>query len=176
VIVAEHVGGATRLALVSDATTPTPARWRIRAFDMAGRLLAEHGAAVTLPPLSATEAARIDDATLFAGADPKTSYAVAELLVGGAPVSRAIVERGVPKDMAYPDPGLHATWHGRELTVTATALARAVMLDFGAVGAQPSDDGFDLLPGESRTVSVAATASPAALARALTLRSLGSRR
>ena len=58
VIVAEHVGGATRLALVSDATTPTPARWRIRAFDMAGRLLAEHGAAVTLPPLSATEAAR----------------------------------------------------------------------------------------------------------------------
>ncbi|WP_426263279.1 beta-mannosidase [Sphingomonas sp. PWP1-2] len=176
VIVAEHVGAATRLALVSDATTPTPARWRVRAFDMAGRLLAEHGAAVTLPPLSATEAARIEDAALFAGADAKTSYAVAELLVGDAPVSRAIVERGVPRDMAYPDPGLHATWHGRELTVTATALARAVMLDFGAVGAQPSDDGFDLLPGESRTVSVASTASPAALARALTLRSLGSRR
>ncbi|MEP7007530.1 MAG: glycoside hydrolase family 2 protein [Sphingomonas bacterium] len=176
VIVAEHAGAATRIALVSDATAPIAARWRLRGFDMAGRPLGEQGAAVTLPPLSASEAARIEDATLFAGADPKTSYAVAELLVGDAPVSRAIIERGVPKDMAYPDPGLHATWHGREVTVTATALARAVMLDFSAIGAQPSDDGFDLLPGESRTVSVASAASPTALARALMLRSLGSRR
>ncbi len=58
------------------------------------------------------------------------------------------------------------------MTITATALARAVMLDFGDVAAQPSDDGFDLLPGESITVAVASEASPATLAKSLTLRTL----
>jgi len=51
-----------------------------------------------------------------------------------------------------------------------------VMLDFGSIGAHPSDDGFDLLPGESRTITVTSKATPKALAAALTLRSLGSRR
>ncbi|WP_242137823.1 glycoside hydrolase family 2 protein [Sphingomonas sp. TREG-RG-20F-R18-01] len=176
VIVAEHTESTTRIALVSDATTPTPARWRVRAFDMAGKPLAEQGAAATMPALSATDVAKLDDATLFAGADPATSYAMAELLVGDAVVSRAMIERGVPKTMHYPDPGLSATWDGNRVTVRATALARAVMLDFGDVGAHPSDDGFDLLPGESRTISVTSKASPKALAAALTLRSLGSRR
>ena len=47
------------------------------------------------------------------------------------------------------------------------------LFDFGDVAAQPSDDGFDLLPGESVTLDVASDASSTALARALTLRSLG---
>jgi beta-mannosidase len=176
VIVAEHKDTATRISLVSDATTPIAARWRVRAFDMAGKPLAEQGAETTLPALSATDVAKLDDAALFAGADPATSYAVAELMIGDAVVSRTIIERGVPKTMRYPDPGLTATWSGDTVTVRATALARAVMLDFGSIGAHPSDDGFDLLPGESRTITVTSKATPKALAAALTLRSLGSRR
>ena len=176
VIVAEHKDTSTRIALVSDATTPIAARWRVRAFDMAGKPLGEQGAAANMPALSATDVAKLDDAALFGTADPASSYAVAELLVGNAVVSRAIIERGVPKTMHYPDPGLTATWSGNTVTVRSTALARAVMLDFGKIGAHASDDGFDLLPGESRTITVTSTASPKALAAALTLRSLGSRR
>lgn len=175
-IVAEHAGGATRIALVSDATAPIAASWRVRAFDMAGRPLGTREATTTLAPLASTEAASLPDVDLFAGADPAASYAVAELTIGSTLASRAIVERAPPKDMRYPDPGLTATWNGRNVTVTAAALARAVMLDFGALAAQPSDNGFDLLPGESRDLTIASDASPAALARALTLRSLGSRR
>jgi beta-mannosidase len=118
------------------------------------------------------EAARLEDAALFGVADARASYAVAELLIDGRPVSRAIVERAPPKDMAYPAPGLSMRWEGKAVTVTASALARAVMLDFGEVDAQASDDGFDLLPGESRTVSVESEASAAKLERALTLRTL----
>ncbi|WP_294392250.1 glycoside hydrolase family 2 protein [uncultured Sphingomonas sp.] len=175
-IVAEHRGNATRLSLVSDATQPLPARWTIRSFAMDGTPLKENGGTVTLPPLSAIPVPTLTDDALFGGADPAASYAVAEMIVGDTVASRAIVERGVPKDMRYPDPGLTATWTDKQVTVTAKRLARAVMLDFGAMPAQPSDNGFDLLPGESRTVTVAADATPAALARALTLRSLGSRR
>ncbi|MGK6320468.1 beta-mannosidase [Sphingomonas sp. DT-204] len=172
-VVAEHRDGKTRIALVSDATAPVRARWQVRAFDMAGKPLGERGGDVTLDPLSAKDVANLTDTELFAGADPKASYAVAELQVDGRSVSRTIVERAVPKDMAYPAPGLTARWDGKRVTITAKALARAVMLDFGALAAQPSDDGLDLLPGESVTIDVRSKAPAAALKRALTLRTLG---
>ena len=140
---------------------------------MAGKPLGAKDARVTLEPLSAQEAASIADADLFAGADPKASFAVAELLVDGRAVSRTVVERAEPKDMAYPAPKLTIRWDGKHATITAGALARAVMLDFGDVAAQPSDDGFDLLPGESVTIDVASDASATALRKALTLRTLG---
>jgi beta-mannosidase len=47
------------------------------------------------------------------------------------------------------------------------------MLDFGAIAAQPNDDGFDLLPGESVTVEVRSDATAQALQGALILRTLG---
>jgi beta-mannosidase len=172
-VVAEHNDGATRVALVSDATAPIAAEWRIRAFDMAGKPLGTKGAAVTLEPLGAQEVASVADAELFASADPKASFAVAELLIDGRSVSRTIVERALPKDMAYPAPALTVRWEGKSVTITAGALARAVMLDFGDLAAQPSDDGFDLLPGESVTIEVRSDASAAALKRALTIRTLG---
>ena len=172
-IVAERKDGATRIALVSDATTPIAARWRVRTMDMAGRLIGDRGGPVTLMPLAVTEAAMLRDDDLFAAADPSASYAVAELIVGDRPVSRAIVERLAPKAMTYPAPGLSVRWEGRTATVTATRLARAVHLGFGTLDARPSDDGFNLLPGEHRTVTIASDASPAALAGALTLATLG---
>jgi beta-mannosidase len=172
-IVAQHRDGATVVSVVSDATQPITGQWRIRSFDMEGKLIGNREEAVSVLPLSATQVASIPDADLFHGADAKASYAVAELLLDGKPVSRTIVERALPKDMAYPAPGLKAAWEGKKVTITATALARAVMLDFGATAAQPSDDGFDLLPGESITVDVRSDATAAALKRALTLRTLG---
>jgi beta-mannosidase len=171
-IVAEHRGAATRVVLVSDATTPTAAHWRLTGYDMTGRQLSTRDEAVTLAPLAATEVASVADDVLFAGADAAASYGVAELVIDGKVASRTLVERRLPKDMAYPAPQLAARWHGRQVTITAGHLARAVMLDFGSVAAQPSDNGFDLLPGESVTIDVAAKASPATLAKALTLRTL----
>ncbi|HYC96249.1 MAG TPA: glycoside hydrolase family 2 protein, partial [Sphingomicrobium sp.] len=149
IIVAERKGEATRIALVSDATTPLPAEWRVRTFDMKGAMLNERRGTATLAPLSAADVATLTDQKLFANAAPNESYGVAELLVGGRAISRSIVERRAPKDMAYPAPGLIPRWQGKTLTLTATNLARAVYIGFGTLAAQPSDNGFDLLPGES---------------------------
>lgn len=153
-IVAEHKDGATRIALVSDAQQAVPATWRVTVRDMTGATLATREGTTSLAPLSSTDVARFADTDLFGAADPARSYAVAELLVGGTVVSRELVERGAPKDMAYPDPGLTLRRKGDTLTITARNLARAVMLDFGAAGGSASDNGFDLLPGESRTVTI----------------------
>jgi beta-mannosidase len=171
-IVAEHKDGATRISLISDATTPTAARWRVRTMTMDGTVSKDTTAALSLPPLSSTLAATLSDEALFGAAPPAASYAVAELFVGDTVASRAIIERALPKDMAYPDPGLSVRWTGNDATITAKNFARAVMLDFGAVAAQPSDDGFDLLPGESVTIHVVSDASTATLRKALTLRTL----
>jgi len=124
--------------------------------------------------LSARDVASLADKDLFGGAVPNQSYAVAELLLNGRTVSRSIVERRAPKDMAYPAPALATRWQGKNLTLTAANLARAVQIGFGTVAAQPSDNGFDLLPGESVTVSIDSAADPATLARSLTLSTLAS--
>jgi beta-mannosidase len=173
IIVAEHKGDATRIALVSDASTALPAEWRVRAFDMTGRLLNEHGSAATLAPLSANDVAVLDDRSLFGSAPSNQSYAVAELLLNGRVVSRSTVERRAPRDMGYPPPGLSTRWQGKNLTLTATNLARAVQIGFGTIAAQPSDNGFDLLPGESLTVTIDSAADASALSRALTLSTFG---
>ena len=174
IIVAERKGDATRIALVSDSTAPLPAQWRVRVFDMAGKHLNERGGPVTLAPLSATDVALLDDKDLFGNVAASQSYAVAELLLKDRVVSRSIVERRVPKDVAYPAPGLATHWQGKNLTLTAANLARAVQIGFGTVAAQPSDNGFDLLPGESVTLTIDSTADQAALARSLTLSTLAS--
>jgi len=173
-IVAERTD-RTRITLVSDAAAPVPARWRLTVRDMAGAILSTREEAVTLPADGVARVADLDDAALFGAAPANASYAVAELLVGGRVVSRDLVERLVPRQMAYPRPGLYARWAGKAVTITATHLARAVMLDFGTLDARPSDGGFDLLPGESITVTVASDQPADALARALSLRTLGPR-
>ncbi|KQT34632.1 beta-mannosidase [Sphingomonas sp. Leaf412] len=173
VVVAERAGDATRIALVSDAVVPVAATWRVRGFAMDGRALGMREGAVTLAPGSAADVATIPDAALFADAPAAASYAVAEMVVGDRPVGRAIVERLRPRAMAYPAAGLTARWRGRELTITAARLARVVGIGFGPIDARPSDEGFDLLPGESVTVTIDSRADPAALAKALTLSTLG---
>jgi beta-mannosidase len=170
-IAAERKDGATKVSLISDATTSTEAVWRMRALDVDGKVLATTETPATLAPLSATPVATLPDATLFAGGDPARTIAVAELLVDGRVTSRVLLS-AAPKTMTLPDPGLTATWETNRLTLTATNLARAVWLDFGKVEATPSDNAFDLLPGESVTVTVASKTSTAALKRALTIRTL----
>ncbi len=169
-IVGEHRGGATRIALVSDATTPMQARWRVTVRDMTGATLDRREAAVTLAPLSATTVATLADADLFGSADPAKSYAVAELLTESVSadglqrenrvVSRTVIERLPPKAMAYPDPGLTLRRTGDAVTITARNLARAVMVDMGDRPGQASDGGFDLLPGERITVTVTGKQTP----------------
>jgi beta-mannosidase len=170
-IAAARKDGATKISLISDATVPTAAVWRVRTLDVDGKALATTETPATLAPLSATAVATLPDATLFAGGDPARTIAVAELVVEGRVTSRALVS-AAPKTMTLPDPGLTAKWAGDRLTLTASKLARAVWIDFGKLEATPSDNAFDLLPGESITVTIASKESEAALRRALTVRTL----
>lgn len=171
-IAAEHAKGKTSISLMSDATTPTKATWRltVMSVDGSGATRQEHEA--TLPALSSTPVATLTDAQIFGTGDPKTHIALAELVVDGQTVSRALIEPTLPKDAALPDPGLTATWNNGRLILHATRLARAVWVDFGMIDATLSDNAFDLMPGETREITVTSAANLAQLKRNLHIRTL----
>ncbi|WP_260923265.1 beta-mannosidase [Novosphingobium sp. 9] len=172
IVTAEHKDASTHVTLVSDAVSPVAAQWSLTGYAMDGTKLGQAGGDVTLAPTTATTGADVPDAQVFGTAASNASYAVAELTVGGKLVSRQIVERELPKAMAYPVPQVAVTWDGDTVTLRAAKLARAVMLDFGSVDAHAADNGFDLLPGESRSIQITSKAGEAALRKALVVRTL----
>ncbi|SEI51806.1 beta-mannosidase [Frateuria terrea] len=171
----EH--GTTQVTLVSDRTTPVQARWRLRVMDFAGRVISEQQHGVTLAPLAATPVGSFGDAQL-ADADPRSRFAAVDLLVDGRSVSRSLVFFGAPRQLALPQPHIHAGWapsgDGYTLTLDTDALAREVWLSFGQVDAQISDNAFDLLPGEPVSLHVRSAAGLDVLRRALRMQDLAS--
>ncbi len=166
--------GVTRLSVVSDRRQPFDATARIRVFAMDGKLIDEQQRHVRVGALASTFVGRFSDAQLLHGASPERSVAVFDLLVGGKRVSRHFLCFAAPKALTLPDPGLRVTLapDGRHLTVSAQRFAREVWITFGKWHARLSDNAFDLLPGESRTLAVRSNAAAAALRQALRVRSL----
>jgi beta-mannosidase len=176
IITAIRNKGVTQVGVVSDRTTPFAAQWRLKVMDVDGRVLAQRSGTATAAPLAVTSIETLADAALLKGADPTRTFAVYELSEGGQPVSRAVVYFAAAKAMALPDPGvntdLRKTADGYALTLTATKLARAVWIDVGETDAKLSDNAFDLLPGESRTLHIESAADLATLGKSLAVRSL----
>jgi len=168
--------GETTVSLVSDRTAPIDARWRLRLMDLAGKVLRDESHDVTLAPLASTQVARYTDAQLLAGADPRATFAVFDLIEDGKLVSRNPVFFALPKALHLPRPDIQTQLtpaaQGYTLTLATDALARDVWVSFGDLDAAPSDNGFDLLPGEPVTLAVDSKASVEALRQALQVQDL----
>lgn len=157
-IAALRNNGSTTVSLVSDDTAPLALRWRMRAMDFAGKVLSEHEEAAELPALSSSKVATYTDAQLLNGADPHATFAVFELLDGGKVVSRNLVFFDEAKTLSLPAPQIHTSLaagsDGYTLTLSSDKLARNVWVSFGDLDAEVSDNAFDLLPGQSVTLTV----------------------
>jgi beta-mannosidase len=168
--------GRTGVSLVNDRASARDGELRLRVMSLSGKLLRDERKPVQLAPLSAAKVASYSDAELLGDADPRTTVAVFELAVPGEPVSRGVVYFNAAKDIAWPDPGLRGELRrdgdGYVLALHASALARAVWIDFEGLDAEVSDNALTLLPGETATVRVKATADLETLRGALRLRSL----
>ncbi len=168
--------GTTTVSLVSDRTTAMPAHWRMQVMSFDGKLLSHAEGDATLAPLSSTPVGSYTDAELLKGADPKATFAVFDWLDGERTLSRNLVFFDEPKNLALPQAGIHATLasarDGYQLTLTATALARDVWVSFGDRDAELSDNAFNLLPGETVTLTVHSKAALDDLRGALKITSL----
>ncbi|RDS79745.1 glycoside hydrolase family 2 protein [Dyella monticola] len=175
-IAALRNNGQTTVSLVSDQTTPVSAHWRMRVMDFAGKVLREHEEAVTAPALSSTKIATYSDAQLLNGADPHASFAVFDWLDGDKVISSNLVFFDEAKALTLPLPHIHTTLQaagaGYTLMLSSDVLARDVWVSFGDLDADVSDNAFDLLPGQSVTLTVHSKRGLDALKHALQVQDL----
>jgi len=169
--------GVTRFSLLNDGRDAITAQWRVRVMDVDGRESARQQETVTLSPMGVTDVARFVDADLLKGDDPARSVAAFELLRDGAVLARRLVHFVPAKEQALAAGQLQAVLRADgdryRLRLQARGLVRAVWIDFGDVAAEPEDNAFDLLPGETRELVVRSRADLPTLRAALQLRTLG---
>jgi len=164
---------------VSDRRAALPARLTARVIDFAGNTLSRVDQNVMLAANASRAYMTFKEGDLLKGADPSKVLLVTELAADGAPPSRNLLFFKKTKDLQLPRPEIKlAVAPGANgtlaVTVAAKQLARNVFLSRGAVDGFFDDNYFDLLPGETVTVTFRprAPTTPAALQAALTATSI----
>ncbi|KRG40905.1 beta-mannosidase [Stenotrophomonas pictorum JCM 9942] len=169
--------GNTSVSLLNDGLQPLPAQWRLRVLDFDGRVLQQREQALTLAPQSATAVARLSDAELLQGADPRRSVAVFDLMRDGTLLAQRLVYFTAAKDQALAagqlQTELRAVGDHHVLQLRSAGLVRGIWIGFDKNVASVEDNAFDLLPGQSRELVVRGAADLATLRKALQVRTLG---
>jgi len=172
--------GKTRVRLINDQAQPLQAMLRRRVLDMEGRVLSSASQAVVLAAAAVTDAGEFTDHSLLRGADPQRTVAVYELLQDDTVIARQIVGFTEPKDQQLPRGTLHSRVEAQEdgstfVRLKASGVVRAAWLEFEGVDVAVDDNLLDLLPGETRDISIRADANLAALRAALRVQTLNDR-
>ncbi len=172
VLVSPHVrDGKIEVAVVSDRMQPLHGTVRLQLMDFSGKVLLQKDVPVAMQPLSVAQVWASTQAEFLQSQDPSLVFLHTELLVpgenDGQPVSTNNLYFLPFKDLHLPLATPQTKWvtiDGQPaLQLTSSALARDVDVDPGTLDAQPSDNFFDLLPGQPVTIRFQTTASVRAL-------------
>ena len=164
---------------ISDLRTDARARLTARLIDFTGRELARREQAIVLAANASKPYLTFPEAEILKGADPARVVLATELAIEGGVTERNLLYFKKTKDLQLPKPDLKlavadAGSGALAVRVTAKQLARNVFLAGGAVEGTFDDNYFDVLPGETITVTFKprAPTTPAALQAALTATSI----
>jgi beta-mannosidase len=167
--------GRITVHIVSNRQSSFPAELRLRLMDMHGKVLAEKRQSTKVAALGSTAAMDLSVADL-AGFDPANTFAVVELNEGREQVARNVLYFARPREINLPAAHLTteivADQTGYAVRVSSNTLARDIAISFADLDAEPSDNYFDLLPGESVSVQIESKSSLAALKAAMHVMSL----
>jgi len=149
--------GKVDVYVISDKLQPLSGTIRTRLLDFSGKVLSEKTQNVQIPVQSSTIYLTLDQKELLANADPKSSFLVFDLTIGGQAVSRNLLFFDTMHNLDLPkspkiDVSVDSSNGSFTVTLRSPALARSVNLSFGDLDVQTSDNYFDLLPGEAVTV------------------------
>jgi beta-mannosidase len=163
--------------VVSDKLQPLAGTIHTRLLDFSGKVLLDQTKEVQIPAQSSAIYLSLDKADLAAKADPRRSFLVFDLEVAGKKVSRNLIFFDVMHALELPVmPKVETTVSktGADYTVTlqSAQLARGVYLSFGDLDVDTSDNYFDLLPGESVTITLKSAATLDQLKNAMKTMSL----
>ena len=156
--------GKVDVYVVSDKLQPVSGQIHVRLLDFSGKSLMEKTQDVQAPAQSSAVYLTLDEKDLLANADPKKSFLVFDLEVGGQRVSRNLIFFDTMHNLDLPasvhvDASVENSGGGYSVTLRSPALARSVYLSFGDLDVGTADNYFDLLPGEAVTVKLKAPAA-----------------
>jgi beta-mannosidase len=163
--------------VVSDKLQPFVGTIHTRLLDFSGKALLDQTKDIQPPAQSSAIYLSFDKAELAAKADPRGSFLVVDLEVGGKKVSQNLVFFDVTHNLQLPvAPKIEATLNpaagNYTIRLQSPQLARNVYISFGDLDVESSDNYFDLLPGEPATVTLKSTATIDQLRSALKIISL----
>jgi beta-mannosidase len=151
--------GKVDVYVVSDKLQPLSGTIHTRLLDFSGKVLTEKTQDVQIPAQSSAVYFTLDQKELLTNADPKNSFLVFDLTIGGQEVSRNLLFFNTMHNLDLPksvkiEALLENSNGSYAVTLRSPALARSVYLSFGDLDVQTSDNYFDLLPGEAVTVKL----------------------
>ena len=168
-------GGRLDIYAVSDLLSPEKGTLCIRTVRLTGGPTGDFEQEITIPANASTKVASIDTQTLLNGAAPEDVVIQATFTAAGKTYRNNyfLVQQ---KMMNYPKTTLHCKiariGTGYDVTVRSDNFARGVYLSVEGETVHFSDNFFDLMPGETRTVRVASELNAKELARRLKSMSL----
>ncbi len=151
--------GKVDIYVVSDKLQPLNGTIHTRLLDFSGKVLSEKTQDVQIPAQSSAVYFTLEQKELLAGSDPKKSFLVFDLAVGGQQVSRNLIFFDTMHNLDLPKPvkieaSLENSNGEYAVTLRSPALARSVFVSFGDLDVKTEDNYFDLLPGEAVTVKL----------------------
>jgi beta-mannosidase len=169
--------GKVDVYVVSDKLQPLSGTIHTRLLDFSGKVLMEKTQDVQVPAQSSAVYFTLDEKEFLANSDPKKSFLVFDLNVGGQPVSRNLIFFDTMHNLDLPtsvkiNASVDSTNGSYAVTLRSTQLARSVFLSFGDLDVQASDNYFDLLPGEAVSVTLKTPSSIEQLKSAMQVQSL----
>ena len=180
VLVSPHEeGDNVRLYVVSDRTAATPANLQVRLLDFTGKVMYKQSAALQVEPLTSKAYLDIPKAKLLKGHDAKKVVLSCELTAGGTTLSTNTHYFALPKEITLLKANIAATWQQSndstyQVTLKSKTLAREVNLSLSQGDGFFGDNYFDLLPGETKTLTFKAEGATSleALRKQLVVRTL----
>jgi beta-mannosidase len=170
--------GSVYVYVVSDETAPVSASLRVRLMSFDGTVLLEKTEPAEIPALSSRVYLQwpMEDLLALKGFNPEKTFVSTELIVDDKPASRNLLFFARPKDLALPSPRITSqlTEAGGSylLRVTSNVLARDVYVSAGDLNVTYSDNFFNLLPGQTREITLKTSATLDQLRAALKIMSL----
>jgi beta-mannosidase len=156
--------GAVDLYIVSDKLQPETGQIHTRLMDFSGRVLLDKTQDVQIPAQSSAVYLSLNEKEILGSANPDSTFLVFDLNIGGQRVSRNEIFFDHMRNLDLPlkpaiKSGLMKNGDGYTLTLQSPVLARNVYVSFGDLEITPSDNYFDLLPGEQVTVQIKSLAT-----------------
>jgi len=150
--------------VVSDKLQPLSGTVHMRLLDFSGTVLLEQTKDVQIPAQSNAIYFSVDKSALAAKGDLRKNFLVFDLEMGGKQVSRNLIFFDRMQNLELPvrpkiETSVSKSGDAYTITLQSAKLARSVYLSFSDLDVQASDNYFDLLPGETATITLKSAAT-----------------